>query len=152
MSASRPESRGGTALLEHPATLALRRRQRAGVLGRRVGWVLLPAVAASTSLHYIGAPRPVTAALVTLVVVLNTVHIGLSVYVFGLVRPRRTWKVVHIYFGYVLGVLIWASQTNLDREPLHTWLTVLMALGIVVHLMLAARCATRRRAAQHAWG
>ncbi|HTW13651.1 MAG TPA: hypothetical protein VMF51_00910 [Nocardioides sp.] len=141
-----------SALVEHPDLLALRRRQRAGVLGRRVGWVLLPVVIASTTLHYVGEYRILTAALVTLVVLLNTVHIALSVYVFGFVRPRRTLKVFHIYFGYVLGVLIWASQTNLDREPLHTWLTVLMGLGIAVHLLLAARCAAQRRAAQHAWG
>ena len=49
---------------------------------------------------------------------------------FGLVRPRRTLKVFHIYFGYALGVVIWASQTNLDNEPLHTYLTILMFLGI----------------------
>ncbi|WP_244929907.1 hypothetical protein [Nocardioides sp. W7] len=141
-----------TALAEHPDALALRRRQRAGVLGRRLGWVLLPAVVASTTLHYVGEYDALTAVLVSFVVLLNTVHVGLSVYVFGLVRPRRTWRVFHIYFGYALGVLIWASQTNLDREPLHTWLTVLMALGIAAHLLLAARCAAQRRAAQHAWG
>lgn len=140
-----------TAVAEHPAALALRRRQRAGVLGRRVGWVLLPVVVASTALHYVDRYDALTRLLVVAVVLLNTLHLGLSVYVFGLVRPRRTWKVFHIYFGYVVGVLIWASQTNLDREPLHTWLTVLMALGIAVHLALAARCAAQRRAAQHAW-
>ena len=80
---------------------------------------------------------------------LNTTHLGLSVYVFGLVRPRRTLKVFHIYFGYPLGVVIWASQTNLDNEPLHTYLTVLMFLGIGVHLLLGVRYAARRRAAQH---
>ena len=48
---------------------------------------------------------------------------------------------------YALGVVIWASQTNLDNEPLHTYLTVLMFLGIAVHLLLGARYATRRRAA-----
>lgn len=140
-----------TVVAEHPAVSALRRRQRAGVLGRRLGWVLLPAVAASTTLHYVDGPEAATRLLVGLVVALNTVHIGLSVYVFGLVRPYRTLKVLHIYLGYALGVLIWASQTNLEREPLHTWLTVLMALGILAHLLLATRCAAQRRAAQHAY-
>ena len=87
-----------------------------------------------------------------LVVGLNTVHLVLSVYVFGLVRPRRTLKVFHIYFGYALGVVIWVSQTNLDNEPLHTWTTILMFAGIAVHVLLATRYATRRRAAQHAAG
>ena len=71
-----------------------------------------------------------------LVVGLNTCHLALSVYVFGFVRPRRTLKVFHIYFGYALGVVIWASQTNLDNEPLHTYLTALMFAGIAVHLLL----------------
>ena len=54
----------------------------------------------------------------------------------------------HIYFGYALGIVIWASQTNLDNEPLHTYLTILMFLGIAGHLVLGARYAARRRAAQ----
>ena len=82
-------------------------------------------------------------------VALNTTHLALSVYVFGLVRPRRTLKVFHIYFGYALGVVIWASQTNLDNEPLHTYLTILMFAGIAGHLVLGMRYAARRRAAQH---
>ncbi len=139
-----------TALVVHPAVAALRRRQRAGALNRRVGWLLLPVMVAATAAHYLPGHRPVAAAvLVALVVGLNTVHLGLSVYVFGFVRPRRTLKVFHVYFGYALGLVIWASQTNLDREPLHTWLTVLMFLGIGVHLGLGMRCAARRRAAQH---
>lgn len=136
----------------HPALSALRRRQRAGVVGRRVGWVLLPLVIVSTTLHQLDlGDRAWSNAVVVAVVVLNTLHLGLAAYVFGLVRPRRTLKVFHIYFGYALGLVIWASQTNLDREPLHTWLTVLMALGIVGHLALAARYATQRRVAQHAY-
>jgi hypothetical protein len=133
----------------HPSIVALRRRQRAGVISRRVGWVLLPTMVAATATHYLaGDEYGVWAALLVVAVVsLNTVHIGLSFYVFGLVRPRRTLKVFHIYFGYALGLVIWASQTNLDNEPLHTYLTVVMFLGIGVHLLLGARYAARRRAA-----
>ena len=78
---------------------------------------------------------------------IDSVHLALSVYVFGLVRPRRTLKVFHIYFGYALGLVIWASQTNLRNEPLHTYLTIAMFAGIVVHVVLATRYAARRRAA-----
>ena len=140
------------ALAPHPAVRALRRRQRAGVLGRRVGWVLLPLVVLSTLAHYAGgaAIEPWVPALVAAVAVLNTVHLALAVYVFGLVAPRRSLKVLHIYLGYLLGALIWASQTNLDREPLHTWLTVVMFAAIGAHLVLAARYAAQRRVAQHA--
>ena len=140
-----------SAVGQHPALVALRRRQRAGAINRRVGWVLLPVMVAATTMHYLPAgDSRVAALLVVCVVVLNTSHLALSVYVFGFVRPRRTLKVFHIYFGYALGIVIWASQTNLDNEPLHTYLTILMALGIVGHLVLAARYAARRRAAQHA--
>ena len=134
---------------EHPAIRALRRRQRAGALSRKVGWVLLPATVAATLVHYAGGDERHGWAmlLVVAVVTLNTVHIGLSVYVFGFVRPRRTLKVFHVYFGYALGIVIWASQTNLDNEPLHTWLTILMFAGIAVHLVLGARYAALRRAA-----
>jgi hypothetical protein len=132
----------------HPSVLALRRRQRAGAANRRVGWVLLPVMVAATAVHYLSGDHAALAAvLVALVVGLNTLHLVLSVYVFGLVRPRRTLKVFHIYFGYALGVVIWVSQTNLDNEPLHTWLTILMFAGIAVHLVLGMRYAARRRAA-----
>lgn len=137
-----------TTVAPHPSVLALRRRQRAGAINRKVGWVLLPVMVAATAVHYLSGDRTTLAAvLVVLVVGLNTTHLLLSVYVFGLVRPRRTLKVFHIYFGYALGVVIWASQTNLDNEPLHTWLTVLMFAGIGVHILLGARYAARRRAA-----
>lgn len=136
------------ALLPHPSVVALRRRQRAGAVNRRVGWVLLPVMVAATAVHYLSEDHSALGvALVVLVVGLNTVHLVLSVYVFGLVRPRRTLKVFHIYFGYALGLVIWTSQTNLDNEPLHTWLTVLMFAGIAVHIVLGARYAARRRAA-----
>ena len=132
----------------HPDLTALRRRQRAGAVNRRIGWVLLPVMIAATAVHYLrDGSSTVAAVLVVLVVGLNTCHLALSVYVFGLVRPRRTLKVFHIYFGYALGVVIWASQTNLDNEPLHTYLTILMFAGIAIHLVLAARYATRRRVA-----
>ena len=140
-----------TGARSHPDLAALRRRQRAGGVNRRVGWVLLPVMIAATAAHYLdrgGSALPVV--LVVLVIGLNSCHLALSVYVFGLVRPRRTLKVFHIYFGYALGVVIWASQTNLDNEPLHTYLTILMFAGIAIHLVLAARYATRRRVAQHA--
>jgi len=137
-----------TSAAPHPAVVALRRRQRAGAVNRRVGWVLLPVMVAATPVHYLpGGRSPLEGVLVVLVVGLNTTHLALSVYVFGFVRPRRTLKVFHIYFGYALGVVIWASQTNLDNEPLHTYLTVVMFLGIGVHLLLGARYAARRRAA-----
>lgn len=132
----------------HPSVVALRRRQRAGAVNRRVGWVLLPVMIAATAVHYLPGERTLlAAALVVLVVGLNTTHLALSVYVFGFVRPRRTLKVFHIYFGYALGLVIWASQTNLRNEPLHTYLTIAMFAGIVVHVVLATRYAARRRAA-----
>ena len=101
----------------HPSVVALRRRQRAGAVNRRVGWVLLPVMIAATAVHYLPGERTLlAAALVVLVVGLNTTHLALSVYVFGFVRPRRTLKVFHIYFGYALGLVIWASQTNLRQR------------------------------------
>lgn len=142
-----------TAATPHPAAVALRRRQRAGAVNRRVGWVLLPVMIAATAVHYLPGDRsPLAGVLVVFVVGLNTTHLALSVYVFGFVRPRRTLKVFHIYFGYVLGVVIWASQTNLHNEPLHTYLTIAMFAGIAVHLVLATRYAARRRAAQQIAG
>lgn len=138
-----------TTVARHPSVVALRRRQRAGAVNRRVGWVLLPVTVAATAVHYLPWDRSLLAGiLVAFVVGLSTIHLALSVYVFGLVRPRRTLKVFHIYFGYALGVVIWASQTNLDNEPLHTYLTILMFLGIVVHIVLCTRYVARRRAAQ----
>ncbi|MBA2954292.1 hypothetical protein GON03_08160 [Nocardioides sp. MAH-18] len=138
-----------TTVARHPSVAALRRRQRAGAFNRRVGWVLLPVMVAATAVHYLPGDRSLLAGvLVALVIGLNTTHLALSIYVFGFVRPRRTLKVFHIYFGYALGVLIWVSQTNLHNEPMHTYLTILMFVGIAVHLVLGTRYAARRRAAQ----
>jgi hypothetical protein len=127
---------------------ATRRRQRAGVTGRRIGWLLLPFVLTSTTLYYtVGNEVLVTWIATIAVIALSTVHAAVSFYVFGLVRPRLTVRVFHVYLGYALFLLIVASQTNLHREPLHTVLTALMYAAIVGHVVLATRTSLHRRMA-----
>lgn len=127
---------------------ATRRRQRAGVVSRRVGWLLLPFVLASTTLYYaVGDGLLVTWIATIGVISLSTLHTVLSFYVYGIVRPRMTVRVLHVYLGYALFVLVVVSQTNLEHEPLHTVLTALMYAAIVGHVVLAARVSLQRRSA-----
>ena len=71
-------------------------------------------------------------------------HVLLTMYVFGWVRPRRTLRVFHIYFGYVTFVLVMVSQTTFGNEPLHTTTTVLMYLAIALHITIGLRYGVTR--------
>ena len=137
-------------MVQHPSLVALRRRQRAGAINRRVGWVLLPVMVAATDVHYLpwAIGTSVLAAVLVVGVVAAEHHPPRAVGLRLRVRPAAADPegLPHL-LRLPLGVVIWASQTNLDNEPLHTYLTILMFAGIGVHLLLGVRYAARRRAA-----
>ena len=128
------------------------KRQRAGVLNRYLGWAILPMVVAAVILHYAGGDgsdyNAVAAVLQFIFVPLMFVHVGLSYYVFGLVRPARTLRVFHVWFGYAYMFLVLGSQTTHDIEPIHTILTIAMFTCLTVHVAIGVYYAARRREAR----
>jgi hypothetical protein len=126
------------------------RRQKAGRINRALGYVSLPMLIVLTIAYYVHQEDGDTAHDVSTwtqiaFLPLFFVHVALSFYVFGLVRPRRTLRVFHIYVGYVTLVLVMVSQTTFGNEPLHTTLTVLMYAVIAVHIAIALRYGVTRR-------
>lgn len=132
-----------------PATRTAR-RQKAGRFNRALGYVSLPMLVVLTVAYYVrGADGDVWHQVSQWTQIafmpLFFLHVVLTMYVFGLVRPRRTLRVFHIYFGYVTFVVVMASQLTIGDEPGHTVLTVLMYLAIAVHIAIGLRYGVTRR-------
>jgi hypothetical protein len=125
------------------------RRQRIGVLTRRLGWALIPFVVVAVGLHYSGGDEgtlnDVVLVLQWIYSPLALVHAVASAYVYGWIPPARTLRVFHIWFGYGYLVLLLASQTTFGLEPLHAILTSLMFTCLAVHIGIGAVFARRRR-------
>jgi hypothetical protein len=127
------------------------RRQRVGVFNRRLGWTILPLVLLAVSLHYLPLPgdedlrNHLVWAIQWVFVPLVFVHLVLSWYVFGPVRPARTLRVFHVWFGYAYILFILASQTTHGRGTLHAVFTVAMFACLAVHVGIGVYYARRRR-------
>ena len=126
------------------------RRQRVGVVNRRLGWAILPMVLLAVALHYLPLPNEdlrnhVVWAIQWVFVPLVFVHLVLSWYVFGWVRPARTLRVFHVWFGYAYIIFILASQTTHGRGMLHAVFTVAMFSCLAVHVGIGVHYALRRR-------
>ena len=125
---------------------ALLRRQRVGRFNRVLGYVVLPLLVLATAAYYLGAVddqvQDVThAALLPLFFL----HVALSFYVYGVVRPRRTLRVFHIYFGYVTFVVVMLSQAGFTHGHARAFWTVLMYVTIAVHIVIGLRYGVARR-------
>ena len=132
-----------------PYRVSLARRQRAGRISRAIGWVIIPLLVVGNILYYVPSETAYMVSVVLQVgyVGLMLVHAGLSLYVFGLVRPARTLRVFHIYFGYATFVIVFASQLTIGINPLHLVLNVLMYAALAGHVAIGIRYwAARRRA------
>jgi hypothetical protein len=77
------------------------------------------------------------------------VHVALSYYVFGLVRPARTLRVFHIYFGYATFVIVMVSQValTLGMESGHLLLSATMYVALLGHIVIGLRYYLVRRRA-----
>jgi hypothetical protein len=133
--------------------VVMRRRQRAGQWNRAFGWTLIPMLLVATSAYHGSEPgeplRLVADILQVGLISLTLIHAGLSLYVFGYVRPRRTLRVFHVYFGYATFVLVIASQSTISGpSDFHVVTTVLMYLAIVAHTVIGVRYQVIRRQAR----
>jgi cytochrome b561 len=131
----------------------MRRRQRAGQWNRAVGWALIPmlllATGAFQSAESAERLKPISDVLQVGLIVLTLLHAGLSLYVFGFVRPRRTLRVFHVYLGYVTFILVIVSQSTIvGPRDFHVVTTVLMYLAIVAHTIIGVRYQVIRRRAR----
>lgn len=134
------------------ASTRIARRQKAGRINRALGYVSLPMLIVLTITYYLhqdegDVAHDVSTWTQIAFLPIFFVHVALTVYVFGFVRPRRTLRVFHIYVGYVTLVLVMVSQTTFGNEPLHTVTTILMYAVIAVHIAIALRYGMARRAA-----
>lgn len=137
-----------------PSLRRMANRQRWGVINRRLGWVILPLVAFTTAVHFgPGLPLPgetrytFVLSMQFVYAPLTLAHLVLTFYVFGLVRPSRTLRVFHIWFGYAYAILIVASQTSWAFPTVHGILTMLMFTALTAHVAIGVYYARRRRAA-----
>jgi hypothetical protein len=135
-----------------PTIRRMARRQRMGVVNRRLGWTILPLVIVATIVHFgPGQPLPgeprftFVLALNMIYAPLTLVHLVLTFYVFGIVRPSRTLRVFHIYFGYAYAVLIVGSNATWPFPTLHGILTGLMFAALAAHVAIGVHYARRRR-------
>lgn len=134
--------------------MTMRRRQRAGQWNRAIGWLTLPVLLLATGMYHGfsddgGAIRGVATGLSALLIVLTFLHAGLSFYVFGYVRPQRSLRVFHVYFGYLTFILVMLSQSTISGPATFHFVTsVLMYVAITLHAVIGVRYQVIRRRAQ----
>ena len=75
------------------------------------------------------------------------VHVILTGYVYGLIRPRRTLRVFHIYLGYLTFVVTMLSQAGITHGTARDLWTVLMYVTIVAHIAIGVRYGVARHGA-----
>jgi hypothetical protein len=131
----------------------MRRRQRAGQSNRVIGWILLPELIITTIVFHTARSGTswgyVADALSILLIILTFAHAFLSFYVFGAVRPRRTMRVFHIYFGYLTFLLVMLSQSTITGPAVfHIVTSVLMYIAIIIHTVIGVRYQVIRSRAQ----
>jgi hypothetical protein len=134
-----------------PMLRRMERRRRVGVINRRLGWVVLPIVLAASALHFgagftAGSGNQIVLVLQWVFVPLVLVHAAMSFYVFGWVRPARTLRVFHVWFGYAYLLLIAGSNLTWSWPVLHGVLTAGMFLALGAHVGIGIHYARRRRA------
>jgi hypothetical protein len=139
----------GVATLD-PTMRRMERRRRVGVVNRRLGWVVLPIVVLASGLHFgadftSGLGNEIVLALQWVFVPLVLVHAALSFYVFGWVRPSRSLRVFHVWFGYAYLLLIVGSNATWSYPTLHGVLTAGMFLALAAHVAIGVHYARRRR-------
>jgi hypothetical protein len=135
-----------------PATM--RRRQKAGQWNRAIGWLMLPVLILATTTYHgfsdeSGAIRAFAGVMSFLLVVLTFLHAGLSFYVFGYVRPQRSLRVFHIYFGYLTFILVMVSQSTISGpDRFHFVASAFMYIAIGLHTVIGVRYQVIRSRAQ----
>lgn len=129
------------------------RRQRAGVLNRRIGWMTVPVIGASSILH--NTTNGDASRFNDLITTLNwvgipmtLVHVALAIYVFGFFRPQPTLRVLHIWFSYLYLAFMVAAIASFRIEPLHTYLVLGMYLCLIVHVLMSMYFGWRRTGAR----
>jgi succinate dehydrogenase hydrophobic anchor subunit len=135
------------------SSVRMARRQKAGRANRAIGYVSLPMLVLLTVAYYVRRDDGDIAHVISnwtqiLFLPFFFLHVLLTMYVFGFVRPRRTLRVFHIYFGYATLVVVMVSQTTFGNEPLHTTTTVLMYVAILVHITIGLRYGVTRHSTE----
>jgi uncharacterized membrane-anchored protein len=130
----------------------MQRRQRAGAWNRALGWFMLPFLLIGTGVYHLipGTDYDWISTVTQYVYVpVMFVHAALSYYVFGLVRPARTLRVFHIYFGYATFVIVMVAQValTLGIDGAHVLLSATMYIALLGHIVIGLRYYLVRRRA-----
>jgi hypothetical protein len=126
------------------------RKQLIARWNRRLGWITFPTLVVGTILYYAprlgwwDIPRWPGDLVSGLFPLLFLLHSLCSVYLFGFPKFRTNIRIVHIYIGYVVFVLVLTSQSLIGLEPWHNITYALMWLFVLLHVSLSTRFALQR--------
>jgi hypothetical protein len=132
--------------------VAMERKQRAGAINRALGWIMLPFLIVGTAEYHLIPGEEydwIATGTQWIYVPIMFVHAALSYYVFGLVRPARTLRVFHIYFGYATFVIVMIAQiaVTIEAPMAHGFLSIAMYVALLGHIVIGLRYYLVRRRA-----
>jgi hypothetical protein len=141
--------RGGAA---NPAARAAFKAKVARI-NRWMAWINLPLMLVGSFMIHawkdgVGPEsyRSTGSALQGVFIILFFIHTLMSAYIYGIPKPARNVRVLHIYIGYALFFFIMSSQVFLKTEPLHTVLYFMQWVTLSFHVALSARFLFKRLA------
>ncbi len=131
-------------------------RQQLASINRWLGWIAVPITFLAFYTRYVDNWGPKAIQDVTknslytwiniLVGILPLVHAVISLFVFGIPRFARTQpKIVHIWIGYIVLLVILVSQSLAGTGIVYDVATIAMYLIIAVHTVLGFRFMLARR-------
>ncbi len=128
-------------------------RQTLARINRWLGWISVPITFLAFYTRYIdnwkGSTNPTQATIYMwaniLVGVLPLIHAVISLIIFGIPRYTSNPKIVHIWIGYIVLIVILVSQSLAGTAIVYDIATILMYLIIVVHTVLGLKFALARQ-------
>jgi hypothetical protein len=129
-------------------------RQSIARINRWLGWISVPITFLAFYTRYVENWRlsadPTQQAVYLwvniLVGVLPLVHAAITLFLFGIPRYSSNPKIVHIWIGYLVLLVILVSQSLAGTGIVYDIATILMYLTIVAHTILGFKYAMARRA------
>jgi ABC-type branched-subunit amino acid transport system ATPase component/branched-subunit amino acid ABC-type transport system permease component len=125
------------------------RRKAALLVNRQLGWLTLPFLLIvqfnEWAENRISIPLWVGSSSNLVFTIALLAHLGLSVYSFGIPRPRWTPKVAQVWLGYGVLLFIIATQVGLTKGNTRTIAQVPMWFLIAGHVAVGCRFWLRRR-------
>ena len=119
------------------------RKRKLAIYNRQMAWVMFPILIIGTvafyrdSLNLSAIPAWVDYTFNTLFILLFFIHTVASFYFYGIPKPHRHIRVVHVYIGYAVFLFTMVSQSLIGVEPIHMITYVINWLFIGAHVVLS---------------